>query len=138
MVNPTEKHSLSKWNWRNWSLKFQIIIGIVLIQSLFTLSLVLYQFQTQKNLLEKQSLDEAKGVIMSLAASTISRVLTHDFAEIDDLIKAHAKNTNVEFVEIYDSEKRRIGIFNGIAESRNVEKQKSGHEGHDYHEDENE
>lgn len=120
MVNSENLQSSSKWKWKNWSLRFQIIFGISLIQSLITFSLAIYQFDSQKNLLQKQSLDEANGVVLSLIASTISSVLTDDFAEIDKLIQAHAKNNHIEFVEIYDSNKHRVGMFNSISEKSDL------------------
>lgn len=116
MVISENLRSSSKWKWKNWSLRFQIIFGIALVQSLITLSLAVCQFDSQKKLLQKQSLDGANGVVQSLIASTMSSVLTHDFAEIDKLIRAHAKNNHIEFVEIYDSNKHRIGMFNGVSE----------------------
>lgn len=116
MVKSENFNSSSKWKWKNWSLRFQIIFGISLVQSLITLSLAVCQFDSQKKLLQKQSLDGANGVVQSLIASTMSSVLTHDFAEIDKLIQAHAKNNHIEFVEIYDSNKHRIGMFNSISE----------------------
>lgn len=109
---PPPFQRLLKWN--NWSLKFQILIGISVIQSLITLSLAIYQYQSQKEILENQSLEEGKGVIYSLAASTISPLLTQDFSEIDNVIQAHAKNTHFEFIEIYDADKKRIGIFSRL------------------------
>ncbi len=112
-------------DWKNWSLKFQIILGISVIQSLITFGLAIYQYQSQKIVLENQSLEEAKGIISSLATSTISPLIVQDFAEIDQLIEAHAKNTHVKFIEFYDSERRRIGKFHTVSATQHGKKENS-------------
>ena len=104
-----KSHITKLTEWKNWSLKFQIIFGISVIQSVITFSLAIYLYQSQKLTLEKQSLVESMGVLDSLIASTASQILVHDFSEIDNLIKAHAKNSHIEFIEIYNLDKQRIG-----------------------------
>ena len=96
----------------NYSLKTQLILGIVLVQSIFTFVLAIHQFQKEKHFLLDQSLKQSIGLVNSISVSAINPLLVNDFAVIEDLIKAYSHNHNVRFIEIYDENKNRVSYLN--------------------------
>lgn len=92
-------------------LKTQIILGISLLQSLFTFMLVFDQYLFEKKFLQDQSLKQSFGLIESISNSAMTPLLSKDFAGIENLIKAYSKNYLVSKIQIYDGEKKLAGVI---------------------------
>lgn len=95
----------------NISIKFQILFGIAMIQTLVTFLFALYQHHAQRLTLEKQSIDAGISVAQAVKLSITSSLLVNDFAEIDTQLQAQSQNTNVLAIKIYGSNTHLISSF---------------------------
>ncbi|MBU1665142.1 MAG: HAMP domain-containing protein [Gammaproteobacteria bacterium] len=111
---------------RNFSIRQQLIIGIVLLLTLLMSLLVVDLVIRQSEFLQRNSLQQARGLANTLAVSSTSWVMAHDVVGLQEVVRSVDREPNVRYAMLLSrdgrvlahSEPARVGLYLTDARSR--------------------
>ncbi|MDD5389967.1 MAG: response regulator [Gallionellaceae bacterium] len=111
---------------RGFSIRRQLILGIVLLLTLLMSLLVVDLVIRQSEFLQRNSLQQARGLANTLAVSSTSWVMAHDVVGLQEVVRSLEREPNVRYAMLLSrdgrvlahSESSRIGLYLTDARSR--------------------
>jgi len=82
------------------SIRRQLILGIALVHAVLMTLFVLDLVNRERHFLQEQSIAQAAGLAKTLASSSISWVLAHDIAGLDEVLQSQSSFPDLRYAMV--------------------------------------